>query len=210
MKTVIFCSGSINDYKYCEDILRTADYIICADGGTRHTYRMSVMPDIIIGDMDSSEKTYIDYYILRGVEFRKHPADKDKTDTELCLEYAMEFSDEIVLLGATGSRLDHTLANISLLRLGLEKNIRMSVVDSNNQVFLIDKSIELTGQPGELFSLLPISEKVEGLYTYGAHYELADATIELGSSYGVSNYFKSNKVRISIESGLLLVIKSID
>jgi len=210
MKTVIICSGEIQDYSFCYDIVRSADRIICADGGTRHAINMKLTPHLIIGDMDSSEVRYLDYFKEKGVEIIKFPKAKDKTDTHICIEFALAFSTEIILLGATGSRIDHTIANISLLKLGIENNIPISIIDSKNHIRMIRDSIKLQGEKGRLFSLIPFTEKVEGLSTRGAHYELTNASIELGDSYGVSNYFEGNNVEISIKKGCLLVIKSDD
>lgn len=210
MKTVIIGSGEINDYSFCRDVIQSADRLICADGGTRHVFKMKLVPDVIIGDMDSSSAAYIEYFTGMGVETIRYSSDKDKTDTHICMEYALDFSDEIILLGATGSRIDHMLANISLLKLGVERGIPVSIIDNKNCIRMISDSITLTGSKGDIFSLIPFTERVEGISTRGAHYELHDAVMELGDPYGVSNYFEEEAVEVSIKKGYLLVIKSQD
>ena len=210
MKTVIISSGEIYDYSFCHDIVQSADRIICADGGTRHAINMKLTPDVIIGDMDSSAAHYIDFFRKKGVEIIQYPKDKDKTDTHICVEFALTFSTEITLLGATGSRIDHMIANISLLKLGIERNIPISMMDNKNHIRLIKDSIVLEGNKGDYFSLIPFTERVEGISTKGAHYELKDAEMELGDPYGVSNYFEEKIVEVSIKKGYLLVIKSED
>lgn len=210
MKTVIISSGEIYDYSFCIDIVRSADRVICADGGTRHAINMQLIPDVIIGDMDSSASQYIEYFGKKGVEVIQYLPEKDKTDTHICIEFALAFSTEIILLGATGSRIDHMIANISLLKLGIERNIPISMIDNKNNIRLIKDSIRLTGRKGDIFSLIPFTEKVEGICTKGAHYELLDAVMELGDPYGVSNYFEGEAVDISITKGYMLVIRSED
>ena len=210
MKTVIISSGEIYDYNFCHDIVQSADRIICADGGTRHAINMKFTPDVIIGDMDSSAAQYIDFFRKKGVEVIQYPKDKDKTDTHICVEFALTFSTEIILLGATGSRIDHMIANISLMKLGIERNIPISIMDNKNHIRMIKDSINLEGNKGDFFSLIPFTEKVEGISTKGAHYELKDAEMELGDPYGVSNYFEGEIVEVSIKKGYLLVIKSKD
>jgi thiamine pyrophosphokinase len=210
MKTVIISSGEIYDYSFCHAIVQSADRIICADGGTRHAINMSLTPDVIIGDMDSSAANYIEHFRKKGVEVIQYPQDKDKTDTHICVEFALAFSREIILLGATGSRIDHMIANISLLKLGIERNIPISMMDNKNHINMIRDSISLEGCKGDYFSLIPFTEKVEGICTKGAKYELKDAEMELGDPYGVSNRFEANTVDISIKKGYLLVIKSQD
>jgi thiamine pyrophosphokinase len=160
--------------------------------------------------MDSSAGRYIEHFEKKGAEIIRYSSDKDKTDMHICVDFALAFSTEIILLGATGSRIDHMLANISLLRLGLEKNIPISLADNNNNIRMIRDSILLRGNKGDLFSLIAFTEKVEGITTKGAHYELEDAVMELGDPYGVSNYFEEETVRISIKKGYLLVIQSRD
>jgi thiamine pyrophosphokinase len=210
MKTVIIGSGEIYDYSFCHDIVQSADRIICADGGTRHAINMKLTPHVIIGDLDSSAVRYIDYFRNKGVEIIQYSQDKDKTDTHICIEFALDFSTEIILLGATGSRIDHMLANISLLRLGLKKDIPISIIDDKNNIRMIKDHIVLNGNKGDLFSLIPFTERVKGISTKGAHYELENAVMELGDPYGVSNYFKEERVEVSIKKGYLLVIKSRD
>lgn len=210
MKTVIISNGEIYDYSFCYGIVKAADRIICADGGTRHAINMNLTPDAIIGDLDSSASQYIEYFRKKGVEVIQYPKDKDKTDTHICVEFALTFSTEIVLLGATGSRIDHMIANISLLRLGIERNIPISMMDNKNHIRMINNSISLVGNKGDIFSLIPYTEKVEGISTRGAHYELKDAVMELGNPYGVSNFFEEKTVEITINKGYLLVIKSKD
>lgn len=210
MRTVIISSGEIYDYNFCHNIVQSADRIICADGGTRHAVNMKLTPDVIIGDMDSSAAQYIEYFRKKGAEVMQYPKDKDKTDTHICVEFALQFSTEIILLGATGSRIDHMIANISLLKLGIERNVPISMVDNKNHIRMIDDSISLEGNKGDIFSLIPYTEKVEGISTRGAHYELKDAVMELGNPYGVSNLFEEETVEISIKKGYLLVIKSED
>ncbi len=210
MKTVIIGSGEIYDYSFCLELVNSADRIICADGGTRHAINMRLVPHIIIGDMDSSAAGYVEYFRGKGVETVRYPTDKDKTDMHICVEFALAFSSEIILLGATGSRIDHMLANISLLKLGMEKGIPVTILDNRNSIMMIRESIHMSGEKSELFSLIPYTERVEGICTKGAHYELEDAVMELGDPYGVSNYFEEKTVEVSIKKGILLVIRSRD
>ncbi|NLM43304.1 MAG: thiamine diphosphokinase [Clostridiales bacterium] len=210
MKTVIICNGDLTDYEYGIQIIKKADYVICADGGTRHAYKMSIIPDLIIGDFDSSNNDYTEYYKRKGVKIERHPIEKDKTDSHICVLRAMNFSKEIVLLGATGSRVDHTLANISLLKLGVDNNINIYIADKQNEIYLINNEISIKGHLGDYFSLFPLSERVEGISISGAKYDLENETIEIGDTLGISNEFKDDKVEIKIKKGYLLVIKSQD
>lgn len=210
MRAAIISSGSISDYESCKEKLKQADKIICADGGTRHAYNMGIMPDVIIGDLDSSADRYISYYDNLKVPIIKYSWDKDKTDTHICLEFALETCDEVWLMGATGTRLDHTLANISILRIAVDKGKTACIIDANNEIYVIKDKIRLEGKSGDILSLLPLTTKVEGITLRGTYYPLQDAEMELGNPYGVSNKFEEDSIELTIKSGYLAVIKSKD
>lgn len=210
MRAAIISNGSISDYANCKERLRQVQKIICADGGTRHAYNMGIIPDVIIGDLDSSADRYISYFQELKVPIIKYSWDKDKTDTHICLEFAMETCDEIWLMGATGTRLDHTLANISILRMAADKGKRACIIDENNEIYVIKDKIKLEGKKGDILSLLPLSTKVDGIDLTGVYYPLQNAEMELGNPYGVSNKFEASTIELSIKSGYLAVIKSKD
>ncbi|MFZ5352624.1 MAG: thiamine diphosphokinase [Bacillota bacterium] len=210
MKTVIISSGNIENYSRFSETAASADFVICADGGIRHAKRMSVIPDVIIGDLDSAADEHIEYYKGKGVSFIRFDSDKDKTDTQLCLEYALDFSKEIIMLGSLGSRIDHALANISLLKLALDRGIKACIMNEKNEIYMISDEITIKGRPGEYISLLPASTKAEGISISGALYELNDAVMELGNPYGVSNEFVKEEIYIKVLKGYLLVIKASD
>lgn len=210
MKAAIVCNGSIQDYDRCKEKLQQADKIICADGGTRHLVHMNLMPDIIIGDMDSAQDEYIEYYLKNNVPIIRYNPEKDKTDTHICMEYALERFDEIFLMGATGSRLDHTLGNISLLKLAADKGKVACIVDENNEIYVVKDGIELQGNKDDILSLLPLSSKVEGIDLKGVYYPLQNAVMEIGNPYGVSNKFKESIVTLAIKTGYMIIIKSRD
>jgi thiamine pyrophosphokinase len=210
MRAAIICNGKLENYDISKEKLQQVDFIICADGGTRHAYHMNIIPDMIIGDMDSSKDEYIEYYRNKDVPIIKYSSDKDKTDTQICLEYAMEKYDEIILLGATGSRLDHTLGNVSILRLAADKGITAYIIDENNEIYVTKDCIRLEGNKGDIVSLLPLSGKVEGINLKGVLYPLQNAIMEIGNPYGVSNKFAETEVVLTIASGYMIVIKSKD
>ena len=187
------------------------DYIICADGGARHLRRLGFIPDIIVGDLDSIGEKELKYYRENNVDIRKYPTEKDETDTQLAIRTAMGLPvNEIVLLGAIGSRMDHTLANLYLLQSIVEKNYKACIINERNTIYLIDKRIELEGEKGTLISLLPFSDQVTGITTKGLYYALNDDNMHKDNPYGVSNRFVEDSISISIDSGFLLVILSVD
>jgi len=211
MKAIIICNGRIENYSCYNEHIRNADYIICADGGATHAKKLGLKPDVLMGDFDSINRDDFSYFNEMGIEILKFPVMKDMTDTELAVEHALNKGcDFVVLIGALGSRADHSLANVMLLKKMLDRGVKGIIVDENNEITLINDRIILEANNYTNVSLIPITEKVEGVTTNGLYYPLQDATIEMGSTWGISNKFISDRAEVSITKGLMLVVKSRD
>ncbi|MBP2072494.1 MULTISPECIES: thiamine diphosphokinase [Thermoanaerobacterium] len=211
MKTCIISNGEFNDSDYIRKLINNCDYVICADGGANIAYKLGIVPNLIIGDLDSADKQIIDYYKKDGVQVDKYPTEKDETDTQLATLKAIELgTDEIIYIASIGSRFDHSIANLSLLLYLLKRNIKGIIASEKNEIHLVDRSLELEGKIGDIVSLIPYSTDVKGIYTDGLYYSLSGQDMSLDMPYGISNVFINNKIKIKIDSGLLLVIKSKD
>lgn len=208
MKVLIISNGDIKDYNFYKKLIKDADMVICADGGANHAYRMKLKPHLIVGDLDSIKEEVLEFYEKEGVRIEKYPPMKDETDTQLAMLKAIELgAREITFIGVIGERLDHSYANLSLLLYLLKRNIKGKIVNEMNEIYLINKFIEVEGKKGELLSLLPYSKEVNGIYTKGLFYGLSGQSMDLEMPYGISNVFTEDKATIEIEEGLLLVIK---
>ncbi|CAH2212844.1 thiamine diphosphokinase [Tepidibacter aestuarii] len=211
MKSLIIANGSMDDYDFYESIINSYDCIICADGASNHAYNMNINPDIIIGDLDSISDKVKKYFIDKNIEFNKFPSKKDKTDTEICIDYAIDIgSKEIDFIGVLGSRMDHSLANINLLYSLLKKGIKSRIINENNEIYMTDNKIQITGKKGDIVSVIPIHSDALGVTLKGLEYPLEDYDLEFGISLGISNVLVDDKCEISIKSGCVLVIKARD
>ena len=126
MKYLIVCGGNIEQEFACEVIKKSGiDVIIAADCGMDFLYQNGITPDIIVGDFDSTKTKALEYFVEKGQsEIHTLNPVKDDTDTEFAIRTAMERgAGNIVMIGATGSRIDHVLGNISLLGMGLKNDI---------------------------------------------------------------------------------------
>ena len=201
MISYIFGASEISDYGYYKDKIEKSSFIICADGGIKHIKALGLIPDVIIGDFDSSENT--DEYSNKIV----YPVKKDDTDLALALNYAEEkgFS-ECVAIGCLGGRLDHTLSNIHLLKYAYYKNISLKLIDENTEVFLIKgkKKIKYSGY--KYISVFPLGDKATGVTYKGLEYPLCDATLISGIPLGVSNHFADEYAEIECKEGFLVVM----
>ena len=116
MRAIIFVNGMVEDYDSLRRWLQPEDYLICANGGTRHCIALGITPHAIVGDIDSADPTVLADFARQGVDIERHPPAKDQTDLELALERAIrDGAGEILLLGALGGRLDQTLANLHIV-----------------------------------------------------------------------------------------------
>ena len=182
-----------------------SDYVICADGGITIAEESGVIPDIVLGDLDSTSCVNEKY------NFIKFPKEKDDTDTLLCLKYGMEkgFKD-FVIIGGIGGRFDHTLANIQTLAYALSHNAKASIItkDAICQMISDDESIKLEKKEEFYLSLFSYSQKCEGITIEGVKYCLENASLTNSFPLGVSNEFKDDVAKISIKKGTLLVVLS--
>lgn len=209
MRIVIFSNGSFAHAEMDRSKVRESDLLIAADGGLHHCQALGLRPDVVIGDLDSVEDPLIKDLKNRGVEIQEHPARKDSTDLELALEYAIERSpDRVLILGGLGGRWDQTLANILLLSQNRFRGPRIQLIDGPQQIEMIPagNSLEITGAPGSIVSLIPIHGDAHGITTHGLEYELEEGKLVYGATRGVSNVLVQGAARISIAEGLLMCI----
>lgn len=193
--------------EYVKNLTKEYDFIICADGGQLLAAKYNLQPNCIIGDFDSSCGDHI-----FGCEYIHYPAEKDITDTEACIIYAIEnnFID-ILLLGGLGGRLDHTLGNINLLKKYHVPGIQINMEDLNNHVtLLIDEDAKVKRSNHTYLSLIPYSEICRGVTAAGVKYPLQNAVLDKAATLGVSNEIVDRNAEISVKHGELLVIESTD
>lgn len=182
--------------------------IICADGGARHAHALGIIPHMIVGDMDSVSPDLLDAFAARGAVIRRHPTGKDETDTELALDAALDLNPSGVwVFGALGFRIDHTLANLSLLLKGTAKKIPVKLVDEWCEVLLATDTCTIKGDIGQTVSLLPLMGTAKGVTLTGFEYPLEEGTLSMEKPLGVSNRLISETATIVIESGSLVVIR---
>ena len=182
--------------------------IICADSGASHLHAAGMIPEVIIGDMDSLNPDMLNYFEERGSRIIKYPESKDETDTQLALDYAIgKTPDEIYIFGACGSRIDHTLANLSLLVSVAKSGIQVKLIDEWCEIVVVTGKYIIEGHIGQTVSLLPFSDMVAGITLKGFEFPLENGAMQIGKPYGVSNRLKTERGCITIKSGYLLVIR---
>ncbi|MBW2560004.1 MAG: thiamine diphosphokinase, partial [Deltaproteobacteria bacterium] len=137
----VISNGVIDDAGFLvEEIERAGDPVfICTDGAAERMREIGRVPDLIVGDMDSVDEATLEYFEAKGSRIIRHPVSKDETDTQLALELAFKMDPEgIRIFGALGGRIDHALANISLLVLCAKQGIDTKIVDRDCELFVVD------------------------------------------------------------------------
>lgn len=214
IRTLIVSGGNLEEKLFKEINLNNEfDYIIASDRGLEIIDKFNMTPDYIIGDFDSLDKRILNKYINnKNTIIKKLNPEKDYTDTHMAIKLAIELeSKEITILGAIGTRIDHTIANIHVLKETLDKSIECKVIDKRNEIQLINrKTILKTDKNYKYISLIPLTTKVEGITLKGFKYPLSNATLEIGHSIGVSNEQIEEYAEINFKKGILILIKSRD
>lgn len=183
--------------------------VIAADGGARHLLAAGQTPDVAVGDFDSLSAADLGALRASGCEILSYPAAKDATDTEIAVEQALDRgADEITIFGGMGSRLDHSLANVLLLKLIHERGGRGRVTDGEQTAELLIDRMEITGRPGDVVSVVPLTARLEGLTIRGLRFPLHEATVPMGSSLTISNEFgDSASAEITLRQGMAVVFR---
>lgn len=215
MRTVIISGGKIEE-EFAVNFLSCMkfDTIIGVDYGLEFLKKQRINPTHIIGDFDSiSRDTYIYFKENKSCLWKELVPEKDETDTQSALLWAIKLqSNEIWILGGTGSRIDHLLGNIQIMQLALRENIPCFLVDSHNKICLINKEVKIkkSEQFGTYISLLPLTSQVTGLTLKGFKYPLNRHTLTNDNALGVSNEIVKEEAEISFENGILIMIQSKD
>lgn len=205
-RCVIVGASEIKNYDRIKSYFEEEDFFVFCDGGFKHNMFLNVVPNLIIGDFDSY--SYEDF----NVETISLPKEKDDTDTIYAVKEMLKRNyDYFLLIGVTGKRLDHTLANLSILLMIYEQNKKAMIVDDFSEIEIVGKEKVYIKDNYKYFSLLNIYGIAKGVEIKNAKYNLKDASITTSYQYAVSNECLKDKIcEVSVEKGNLLLIKIID
>ena len=216
MKTLIITGGMIEaDFalSFIEEL--KPDYILGVDKGLQFCYEYNIRPDYIVGDFDSVKKEIGDYSRNEtNVPIREFNPVKDASDTEIAIRLAMTLGGkEILILGATGGRIDHLWANVQSLAIPFKAGIDAVIMDSQNKIRLIgggETHLKKGDTYGPYFSVFPLGEEVFGFNIKGAKYPLTNHTLTPYDSLCVSNKFLEDDVTISFMNGIVILMETKD
>jgi thiamine pyrophosphokinase len=197
---------------------RNLGLVIAADGGARLAAALGIAIDLWVGDGDSIGEDDLAALATSGVRIERASIEKDESDTQLAIAAALRLgAGGIVIVGALGGpRVDHALVNVGLLAMPGLIGRSATIVDERARIGLIRApgpdggrvERRLPGRPGDLVSLLPFGDAVEGVTTDGLVYPLDDEPLWSGQARGLSNERSSTEARVVVRRGLLLVVES--
>lgn len=198
-KITIFLNGEyLSEERFYKKNAKNS-FIICADGAYNTIKKLGIKPNVIIGDMDSIKQK-----IQTSTKVIKYPTNKDMTDGEISIDYAMSKNpSQIFIFGASGGRKDQELANIFLLCKYPLINIK--ILEKNTMMWIAKKKELFSAKKGQIISLIPMSEKVTDITTEGLKFNLNKEILYMNKTRGISNVAKRDKIKITHKKGILLI-----
>lgn len=191
-------NGEIKDYTLISEKIKRHKRLIAVDGGLNHCYFMHVLPQLLIGDLDSALPETIEYF--SNIDIQQYPAEKDETDLELALNMLDLIQEKAIVYGALGGRIDHTLYNLSLL---CRYPDRLSFETEKETIFALPQHKTISCYPGQTISLIPLGNSALNVTTRGLKWELHNRTLNQ-SFMSLSNICLGQSFEISFTDGQLL------
>ncbi len=210
MRAIVVANGELQDPAKLKARLAgwTTARVIAADGGLHNARKLGLVPDTLVGDLDSIDPAEVPQLEAAGVRLVRSPQQKDETDLELALLHSLELGiTQVLLLGVLGGRLDMSLANLLLLAHPQFAMLEIRIWTGNQTAWLLrPPGGAVSGQPGDLLSLIPLAGEVSGVVTQGLEYPLRGETLHFGLPRGVSNVLTESTAQVQLQSGLLLAV----
>lgn len=203
MKTCLIISGG--DYCTLPDSIEY-DFCIACDKGLEYAIRLGITPDLIMGDFDSYKGSF-DANLANVLTF---PVEKDDSDTMLAIKHAISNGySKIIIICALGGRLDHTIANIQAMTYVATHDVACELFsETEHLITFTGHEISLPAKEGYSLSLFSLSDSCENITIKGAGYDVENIKLTNTFPIGLSNYWKSESVSISMTTGILLICMS--
>lgn len=211
---LVVAGGEVEDLDWLRREARSVRIIVAADRGAVALVAAGVMPDVLVGDLDSVDAATVARLEAAGVLVERHPADKDATDLELAIDVAVARGvTRLRIAGALrpattgGPRLDHLFGNLAALggAAGRVAEARLVAPDAEVTVITGPGSCVLTGGDGDHVSLVALGDRVDGIRTTGLRWPLVDESLAWGTTRGVSNELATRDAKVEVRAGRLLV-----
>ncbi len=189
------------------DIKDNFDLVLASDGGYITAKKMGFNIDVLLGDFDSITDEDLKEAKSKGISIISFPIEKDKTDGELAVDYAISMgSKEIIILGSFKEELDHALGNLFLLFKIDKMRVKSKLLTRQYEIEIINSEKEYIDRVGKGFSLIPVSETVEDLNIKGSKYNLKNVKVEMGQTLTLRNIITEKNAKVYFKKGKVLSI----
>ena len=207
MKRAFVYTGGEIFPEYITERPEEGDIVIAADSGYNSAKDMGVKVDLLVGDFDS-----LSGELPNDVpEILQVPAKKDLTDTQLAVEKAVEMgAQDIIIIGSTSGRLDHTLSTLAILESLWERHLRGTLVSGQNRISFIKNTNHIVLRSGYKYFSLIATDVAKGVSIEGAKYPLKNKTLDRKLQFAVSNEIEGNAALVTVKKGGLFIIESRD
>ena len=209
MRAAIFLNGAPDSERLIQAVSGRADFVVAADGGARYALAAGIVPDLIVGDMDSLGEDLAQEIERRGAELERHPVRKDKMDGHLAVLAARERGATAAeFVCAAGERVGAVFALPHILLAAERLGLRSSAVADWGRMFVVETgSRTVEGAVGDSVSVFPLAGQATGVTLEGMGYPLTNATLEPGDTLGFHNELVGGQAKVSVEGGTLLVVQ---
>jgi thiamine pyrophosphokinase len=209
VRVAIFLNGAPDPERLLQAVAGRADLVVAADGGARYALAAGIVPDLIVGDMDSLGRDLQREMEARGVELERHPTRKDKMDGHLAVFAARERGATAAeFVCAAGGKPGAVFAVPHILLAAERQGLPSSVVADWGRMFVVEAgSLTVKGAPGDSVSVFPLAGLATGVTLEGMGYPLTNAILEPGDTLGFHNELVGAEAKVSVESGVLLVVQ---
>ncbi|MCI9215927.1 MAG: thiamine diphosphokinase [Dorea sp.] len=215
-KTIVIVSGGELKEEFALSVLEKegANCVIGVDKGMEFLYRNQITPNYIVGDFDSVNQEIADYYRNHtNVPIREYNSMKDASDTEIAVRLAVTLGcSRLLILGATGGRIDHLWANVQTLTIPFRAGIEAEILDTRNRIRLIggDTVLKKSETYGPYFSVFPLGNEIFTFNISGAKWPLKNHTLTPYDSLCVSNEIEEDEARIEFSGGIVILMETRD
>ena len=207
MNCLIVSGGQPPSKNLLVNHIKQSALIIAVDGAAALFKRFALVPHVLIGDFDSVDDATVQHIEAKGAKIVRLVPEKNETDTQAAIDWAIDAgASQIVLLGATGKRMDHTLGNIAMLLRAYRAGVSCRIIDSKNELFIAGDEYDLYGRTGQTISILPLESDIHVTAT-NLKYPLENLALCSDASRGISNIIQKSPAHLSISGGLALIVK---
>lgn len=206
MKKCIIIANGRPPYKSVINFFKSKGYstLICADGGANSAFKLGLVPNYIIGDLDSVFSETLKFYSDKSTIIKVKR--QNDTDVEKCLKFAIRKKfTEALLLGVTGDRLDHTICNLGIV-IKFYRKIHCNIVAENSYLTPANKTITLKSKVGETISIYAFDKQTK-ISSDGLKYHLHNSSLPFGEKESTSNVAVKNQVKLIVKGGIIFIIR---